>query len=115
MLHDAPECPKAIDGCNNYWYKFSELLKIPLASSANMKRTTFTKKKCTSFLNKNVQKEKKIIGRLDTYTKIKCNFGIEKYDVTRLRILTHGLNIEFGRYIKNTGLIVYALNVGLVF
>ena len=34
LLHDALECSKAIDGCNNSWYKslqkISELLKIPL-------------------------------------------------------------------------------------
>ena len=48
LLHGALECSKAIDGCNNSWYKslrkISELLKIPLESSANMKLTTFTKK-----------------------------------------------------------------------
>ena len=50
------------------------------------------------------------MGKLDTYTKIKCNFRIEKYlnteifayrrDVTRLRISSHRLNIEVGRYAK---------------
>ena len=49
FLHDALECSKAIYGCNNYWYKslqnISELLKIPLESSANRKLTTFTKNK----------------------------------------------------------------------
>ena len=55
--------------------------------------------------------DKKSVGKLDKYTKLKCNFGIEKYlntenfayrrDVTRLRISSQKLNIEVGRYAKN--------------
>ena len=47
-------------------------------------------------------------GKLDTYTRIKNNFGFEKYlsslyftyrkDLTRLRISSHRLSIEIGRY-----------------
>ena len=136
LLYDALEFSKAIDGCNNCWYtslpKIFELLKIPLESSANMKLTTFTKKK-----NTKVRKQKYLeewsslrenfsIWKQATYTKIKCNFGIEKYlntvncayrrDVARLWILSHRLYIEDGRYTKKkTGLIFYALNVCLVF
>ena len=50
------------------------------------------------------------VGKLDTYTKIKCNFGFEKYlnsenfalrrDITRFRISSHRLNIEIGRYAR---------------
>ena len=50
------------------------------------------------------------VGKLDTYTRIKSNFGFEKYfsslhfnnkkDLTRLRISSHRLSIEIGRYAR---------------
>ena len=50
------------------------------------------------------------VGKLDIYTKIKNNYGFEKYlnslsfpyrrDITRLRISAHRLNIEIGRYAR---------------
>ena len=50
------------------------------------------------------------VGKLDSYTKIKYNFGFEKYwstlsfpyrrDLTRLRISSHRLSIEAGRYAR---------------
>ena len=50
------------------------------------------------------------VGKLDTYTKIKNHFGFEKYlnslsfayrrDITRLRISSHRLSIEIGRYAR---------------
>ena len=51
------------------------------------------------------------VGKLDTYTKIKNNFGFEKYlnslsfpyrrDVTRLHTSSHRLSIEVGRYARD--------------
>ena len=122
LLHDALECLKAIDRCNNSWYKSlqknSELLKIPLESSANMKLTTFTKKITKALKQKYLEewyslREKISIGNLDTYMKIKCNICIEEYlntvnfayrrDVVRLQISSYRLNIEVGRYTKKQG------------
>ena len=50
------------------------------------------------------------VGKLDSYTKIKCDFGFEKYlstlsfpysrDLTTLRISSHRLSIEAGRYAR---------------
>ena len=56
------------------------------------------------------KKQECSVGNLDNYTKVKSNFGIEKYlsllhfpfrrDITRLRISSHKLNIETGRYAR---------------
>ena len=55
-------------------------------------------------------KQSLAVGKLDTYTRIKSNFGFEKYlssfpfthrkDLTRLRISSHRLYIELGRYAR---------------
>ena len=119
LLYDALECSKTIEGGNNSWYncikKFSELLNVPLSCSSTMKRTTFIKKLSKALKQKYLEewyslRKQCSVGKLDTYTKIKCNFGFEKYlnsenfalrrDITRFRISSHRLNIEIGRYAR---------------
>ena len=111
LLYDALECSKSMEGCNNSWYnsikQFSELLNIPLTSSVGMKQSSFIKKLAKVLKQKYLEewyslKQKYLVGKLDTYTKIKCNFGFEKYlntqdfphrrGITRLRISAHRLD-----------------------
>ena len=83
-----------------------------------MKRTTFIKKLSNALKQKYLEKWYSLrkqcsVGKLDTYIKIECNFGFEKYlnsenfafrrDITRFRISSHRLktlNIETGRYAR---------------
>ena len=80
-----------------------------------MKRTTFIKKLSKALKQKYLEewyslRKQCSVGKLDTYTKIKCNFGFENYlnsenfalrrDITRFRISSHRLNIEIGRYAR---------------
>ena len=56
------------------------------------------------------KKQECSVGKLDNYTKVKSSFGFKKYlsllnfpfrrDITRLRISSHKLNIETGRYAR---------------
>ena len=92
--------------------QFSELFNIPLTSSVGMKQSSFIKKLAKVLKQKYLEewyylKQKYSVGKLDTYTKIKCSFDFEKHlniqnfphrrNITRLRILAHRLAIEIGR------------------
>ena len=119
LLFNALECSKEIDRTHNSWYstvrQFSNLLDLPLTSSVNMRQSTFNsqlskvlKEKCLSEWHS--IRQTYTVGKLDSYTKIKYNFGFEKYlstlsfpyrrDLTRLRISSHRLSIEAGRYAR---------------
>ena len=119
LLFDALECSKDTNSASNSWYNtvkhISDFLDIPLSSSAVMKQSAFksnlSKILKEKYLNEWYSaKQAYSVGKLDTYTKIKNHFGFEKYlnslsfpfrrDITRLRISSHRLSIEIGRYAR---------------
>ena len=78
-----------MEECNNSWYnsikQFSELLNIPLTSSVGMKQSSFIQKLAKVLKQNYLEewyslKQKYSVGKLDTCTKIKCNFGFEKFN-----------------------------------
>lgn len=117
LLSDALECSKSLAHTSNSWYntiqQYSGILGMPLNAFIHMTPAAFNKKLSKLLKNKYLHewystKESLAIGKLDTYTRIKNSFGFEKYlsslhfthrkDLTRLRISSHRLNIETGRY-----------------
>ena len=119
LLYNALECSKNIEVSSNSWYniikQLSNLLDIPLASSVVMKQSTFSAKLIKALKNKYLnewhsRKQTRSVGKLDLYTNVTSIFGFEKYlnhlsfpygrDITRLRISSHKLNIEIGRYAR---------------
>ena len=119
LLFDALECSKDTNSASNSWYNtvkhISDFLDIPLSSSAVMKQSAFKSKLSKILKEKYLNewysvKQAYSVGKLDTYTKIKNHFGFEKYlnslsfpfrrDITRLRISSHRLSIEIGRYAR---------------
>ena len=119
LLFDALECSKDTNSASNSWYNtvkhISDVLDIPLSSSAVMKQSAFKSKLSKILKEKYLNewysvKQAYSVGKLDTYTKIKNHFGFEKYlnslsfpyrrDITRLRISSHRLSIEIGRYAR---------------
>ena len=119
LLHNALQCSKDIEVSGNSWYntirQLSNFLDLPLSDSLSMKQSTFhaklTKTLKAKYMNEwHAKKQECSVGKLDNYTKVKSNFGFEKYlsllhfpfrrDITRLRISSHKLNIETGRYAR---------------
>lgn len=121
LLFDAFECAKVTNSAygNNTWYStikhIAEFLDLPLSSSASMKESAFNRKLSKTLKEQYLSewylaKQSYSIGKLDSYTKTKNNFGFENYldslsfpyrrDLTRLRISSHRLNIEIGRYAR---------------
>ena len=87
-LFDALECSKDTDSASNSWYNtvkhISDFLDIPLSSSAVMKQSAF-KSKLSKILKEKYldewysSKQAYSVCKLETYIKIKNNFGFEKY------------------------------------
>lgn len=119
LLSDALECSKSLAPTRNSWFntiqQYSNILGVSLNTVKYMKPTSFNTKLANILKDKYLHewystKQSLAIGKLDTYTKIKSNFGFEKYlsslpfthrkDLTRLRISSHRLNIELGRYAR---------------
>ena len=119
LLFDALECSKDTNSASNSWYNtvkhISDFLDIPLSSSAVMKQSAFKSKLSKILKEKYLNewysaKQAYSVGKLDTYTKIKNHFCLEKYlnslsfpyrrDITRLRISSHSLSIEIERYAR---------------
>ena len=119
LLSDALECSKSLSQTNNSWYntiqQYSNILGVPLNSFIQMKPASFNTKLSKLLKDKYLHewystKQSLSVGKLDTYTRIKSNFGFEKYlnslhfnyrkDLTRLRISSHRLSIEIGRYAR---------------
>ena len=115
-LSDALECSKSFSQTSNSWYntiqQYSNILGVPLNSFIHMKPASFNTKLSKLLKDKYLHewysaKQSLSVGKLDTYTRIKSNFGFEKYlsslhfnhrkDLTRLHISSHRLSVEFNR------------------
>ena len=119
LLFNALQCSKNIEVAGNSWFntvnQLSNLLNLPLSECMLLRQSSFHNKLTRTLKAKyldewNTKKQVCASGKLDLYTKVKNNFGLEKYlnilnfplrrDITRLRISSHKLNIETGRYAK---------------
>ena len=117
LLSDVLECSKSLAPTSNSWFntiqQYSNILGVSLNSVRYKKPTSFNTKLANILKEKYLHewyatKQSLTIGKLDTYTRIKSNFGLEKYlsslpfthrkDLTRLRISSHRLSIKLGRY-----------------
>ena len=109
-------CSKSLAPTRNSWFntiqQYSNILGVSLNTVRYTKPTSFNKKLANILKDKYLHEwyyteQSLAIGKLDTYTRMKSNFGFEKYlssfpfthrkDLTRLRISSHRLNIELGR------------------
>ena len=117
LLYNALECSKNIEVSINSWYNTINNFQIflPLASLVVMKQSTFNAKLIKALKNKYLnewhsRKQTCSVDKLDLCSNVKSSFGFEKYlkhlsfpyrrDITRLRISSHKLNIEIGRYAR---------------
>ena len=119
LLYNALKCSKDVDKKACSWYssikQFCSILDIKLESSSQ------SKFKFKNILKKTINKlylndwyttrQDYCPGKLDTYCKLKTQFGCEKYineirnlnyrrSITKFRISAHRLKIETMRYIK---------------
>ena len=88
LLSDALECSKSLSQTSNSWYntiqQYSNILGVPLNSFIHMKPASFNTKLSKLLKDKYLHewssaKQSLSVGKLDTYTRIKSNFGLEKY------------------------------------
>ena len=90
LLSDALECSKSLSQTSNSWYntiqQYSNILgvHVPLNSFIHMKLASFNTKLSKLLKDKYLHewysaKQSLSVGKLDTYTRTKSNFGFEKY------------------------------------